>query len=249
MSLSISVSAPVMTRFTCLSCSRRDLADDARELVEDLAERHHAHLEDAVLHLRRGGARTMRWRRCRSAASSRRARGRARTRSDEARERRCARSRARRRCSSGGRACGCRRAPSASTLRSVSSRCCVRARRFGRRAGGPGSPAERARRAGGAGGIDGAGGATSATRRALRVDRVERAPPEVAACERRRRRRRRRPAAAACSRRGRRRRDADLLDADVRPATAPRARRAPRGWRRGCRARSLSASPPSPVGR
>ncbi len=36
----------------------RDLADDPRQLVEDLPEGDHPHLEDAVLHLRGGGGRT-----------------------------------------------------------------------------------------------------------------------------------------------------------------------------------------------
>ena len=96
-----------------------DLADDARELVEDLPERHHAHLEDAALHCaevaleRRGAAGRAR---CRSRA----ARASSRTRSVR-RAIACARSRARPRCSSGDRACGCRRAPSASTERSETS--------------------------------------------------------------------------------------------------------------------------------
>ena len=52
MSLSISVSAPVIDQVHLLAVLARDLPDDARELVEGLAQRDHAHLEDAALHLR-----------------------------------------------------------------------------------------------------------------------------------------------------------------------------------------------------
>ena len=87
MSLSISVSAPVMTRFTCLSCSREIWRTMRASLSNDLPERHHAHLEDAALHLREVPIEA----RDAGAASSMRELAqlarRARTRSREARDR------------------------------------------------------------------------------------------------------------------------------------------------------------------
>ena len=74
----------------------RDLPHDARELVEDLPERHHPHFEDAVLHLREvpleGAVEPLEL-----DAELARARGAARTRSREARDAPSGRWRARRR--------------------------------------------------------------------------------------------------------------------------------------------------------
>jgi hypothetical protein len=88
-----------------------DLPHDARELLEHLPERHHAHLEDALLHrvevsVERALQPQQRPRPARGSDWSRAAARRAA-------ELTCARSPARRRCSSGGRASGCRRGPSA----------------------------------------------------------------------------------------------------------------------------------------
>ena len=70
MSLSISVSAPVMTRFTCLSCSREIWRTTRASLSKTWPERDHAHLEDAALHLREVAVERA-CRRCSSIASSR----------------------------------------------------------------------------------------------------------------------------------------------------------------------------------
>ena len=90
----------------------RDLPHDARELVEGLPERDHAHLEDAALHLGEvaveGAVEALRAR-CASSRASGVAAARA---LGQVARWPSARSRARRRWSSGDRACGCRRAPS-----------------------------------------------------------------------------------------------------------------------------------------
>ena len=95
-----------------------DLAHHARQLVEHLPQRDHAHFEDArlqLVELALQGARLARSSPC-SARASRRSRSARSARPVAAA--RLARSPARPRCSSGCRACGCPRAPSALTDRS-----------------------------------------------------------------------------------------------------------------------------------
>ena len=58
MSLSTSVSRAGDDQANLFLVLPRDLPDDARELVEDLPERNHSDVEDAVLELARGAARS-----------------------------------------------------------------------------------------------------------------------------------------------------------------------------------------------
>ena len=142
MSLSISVSAPVTTRFTSLSCSREICRTTRASLSNAWPERDHAHLEDPALHLREvpveGAVQARELDRASSRASRRRGSAHA---VGQARDGGPDRSRARRRLSSGDRACGCRRGPSGSPSASDSS---LRPHR-GLRSGAP-PPERRARR-------------------------------------------------------------------------------------------------------
>ena len=109
-SLSSSVSAPRMLEAHVLAELAAQPPHHARQLLEDLAQRHHAHVEHAGLEIARAGARAP----CGPCASSRpmrAVRGIARAAARRSRRSRRAGSPARRPGSSARRACGCRRAP------------------------------------------------------------------------------------------------------------------------------------------